>query len=477
MAKDGVRRRVHWYGVSEETVRWLALIVLIVVGLVALGGAYRQWDERNLRRRATETLERTRGLIEVVRDEGGAYDQEAAFREASGALTDARQAFSEGDYRTVLSRAEVSHGLLVTILDSIRNPGRGGDARFIYVEGEVELRRGETGSFRPARTRDVLYEGDYVRSSSRGSAEILFGREGTLFTVRPDTLLKVNRTRPAGGRPQSVGVQYGWVDLDTNKEESEVETASVQVTVAERTEASVALDRENQRGRFQVESGEARLAANDSGEVVELDGGQQVVHADDGFGQVGSLPPKPEIEGPPNDEGVNLDRRREVSLVWEPVASAAGGYALQVARSRLFTENVIEVDNRRGNSARLGIADEGAFYWRVAARDARGVRGPWSETRRFRVLSTGGIFWEDQEAPILEIEDLYVNGNILILKGRTEPGVRLDLDGQDIPVNADGSFSRSIAHPRVGRVTVVATAVDAAGNQTVEQREVLIEDI
>ena len=93
------------------------------------------------------------------------------------------------------------------------------------------------------------------------------------------------------------------------------------------------------------------------------------------------------------------------------------------------------------------------------------------------MLSSGGVYWEDKDAPILEIEDVYVNGNILILKGRTEPGVRLDVDGQNIPVNADGSFSRSVTHPRVGVVSVVATAVDAAGNQTVEQREVLIDDI
>ena len=114
--------------------------------------------------------------------------------------------------------------------------------------------------------------------------------------------------------------------------------------------------------------------------------------------------------------------------------------------------------------------------WRVASIDARGEHSSWSETRRFRVLSTGGIYWEDQKAPPLELEDIYVNGNIIIVTGRTEPGVKLHVAGQVIPVNADGSFSRPVSLSGVGLVGLVATAVDAAGNQTVEYREVLIDE-
>ena len=475
MAQKKTKKRIHWYGVDEKTVRWLALIVLAVVGLVALGGAYRQWELRTLERRAAETLERAGGMLEVVREEGGSDAQRSAFNEASQALAEARQAWSGGDFRTVLSKAEVSHGLLVTILDSIRNPGSGGEARFIYVEGVVDLRRGETGTFRLARPRDVLYEGDYVRSSSRGSAEILFGRDGTLFTVRPDTLLKINRTQRFGALPQSVGVRYGWVDLSTSTEESEIETQFVQMTVANGSEASVAQDRQSGEGRFTVDRGGALLATASSDEVVKLEDREQVSHSGESFGAHLRLPLPPEIQGPEDDFDINLDRRREVALTWSPVAAAGGGYALQVSRSRLFTDNLIDVDGRQSSSARLGISDEGAFYWRVASIDARGYKSTWSETRRFRVLSTGGIYWEDQEAPPLELEDIYVNGNIIIIKGRTEPGVNLYVAGQPIPVNADGSFSRPVSLSGVGLVGLVATAVDAAGNQTVEYREVLID--
>ena len=475
MAQSKTDKQIHWYGVDEQTVRWLALIVLAVVGLVAAGGAYRQWEVRTLERRTAETLERAGGMLSAVREEGGSGARRSAFNEASLALDDARLAWNGGDFRAALSEAEISLGLLVTILDSIRNPG-GGEARFIYVEGVVDLRRGETGTFRLARPRDVLYEGDYVRSSSRGSAEILFGRDGSLFTVRPDTLLKINRTQRRGALPQSVGVRYGWVDLSTSTEESEIETEFVQTTVANDSEASVALDRQSSEGRFTVGRGGARLATDLSDDVVQLADRQQITHSGESFGAQLQLPLPPEIQGPQDDFDVNLDRRREVALTWAPVAEATGGYSLQVSRSRLFADNLIEVDGRLSSSARLGISDEGAFYWRVASIDARGERSSWSETRRFRVLSTGGIYWEDQEAPALELEDIYVNGNIVIVTGRTEPGVNLHVAGQPVPVNAEGSFLRPVSVSGVGLAGLVATAVDAAGNQTVEYREVFIDE-
>ena len=87
----------------------------------------------------------------------------------------------------------------------------------------------------------------------------------------------------------------------------------------------------------------------------------------------------------------------------------------------------------------------------------------------------GNVYWEDTTAPLLEVTDIYVNGPILIITGKTEPGVQLEVDGNRIPVNADGSFSRSITHRRTGRVAVVVTAIDASGNTSFERREVLIE--
>ncbi len=144
---------------------------------------------------------------------------------------------------------------------------------------------------------------------------------------------------------------------------------------------------------------------------------------------------------------MNLDRSRELELSWDQVKEA-DGYQLQISRSRLFGEAV--VDRRRvKSSATLGVNDEGNFYWRVAAYGPDGVLGPWSSLRKFRALSLDGIGWKDTVAPQLQVAKMMVNGNIVIITGRTEPGVRVEIDGQRTPVEADGSFS-PVGHPRGG---------------------------
>lgn len=471
------KNRNLWYGIDEELVRWAAKAVLVVGLLVVASFGYLRWESYSLEREVAEVLERARGLTREVEEAGGRANHRSAIAEASAALSEAHEAWNEGHFREARSRGEVGRGLLLNILDSIRNPGRkGGDARFIYVEGVVELRRGETGAFHKARARDLLFEGDYVRSSSTGSAEILFGRDGALFTVRPDTLLKVNRTQESVGRPQSVGIQYGWVDLDTSGQAAQVETEWAQLTVQVQSGASVALDRSSGIGSFAIRRGSGALKSAESGEVMELGELEQVVQEAGTFKFRSALPPPPTIRAPADQFDVNLDRRKELELSWSR-SKRAVTYSLQVSRSRLFTDSIVDVNGREKNSARLGILGEGSFYWRVASSDSQGRKSPWSETKNFRVLSMGSVYWEDTSPPELVLSEVYVNGRILIVTGKTEPGVRLDIDGQEIAVEADGSFSRSITHSGLGLVPLVVTAMDAAGNRAVARREVLIESL
>lgn len=468
-------RRMDWYGVNEETLRWLVILVLAAVVVGSAGVWFSGWQDRSELRRAVEVLERARGLMDVVTTEGGRESHAKAYAEAVEALAGGRRAREAEDYRRALSNGEVSRGLLVSILDSIRNPGQSGDARFIYVEGVVELRRGETGAFRQARARDLMYEGDYVRSGN-GSAEILFGNDGALFTVRPDTLLKINRTHESVGEPQSVGIRYGWVDLATADSQGKVQTEFAELTVENQSDASVALVRGSDIGRFAVQRGTASVASAETGETVKLTELQQVVHEEGVFQAASRLPGPPRIVGPDDEFDINLDRETEINLAWEAALEAGGTYHLQVSGSRLFTENVIDVEGRSKNSARLRAVGEGNFYWRVAQVSSSGTRSPWSPVQRFRVASMGGVYWEDTVPPELTIKDVYVNGRILIVTGKTEPGALLEIDGRPFTVDADGSFSRSITHEgTVGLVSLTVTAIDDSGNRSVEERQVLIE--
>jgi hypothetical protein len=466
-------RGTAWYSVSEETLRVLiGLAILCVLGFIGYR-AYVEWDEYTLESRATETLTGARDLLDTLHSQDAAAGHREYLARATASLEEAQDAWNEGSYRNALYKAQISRGLLLDVLDSVQNPGRRGEARFIYVEGEVEYRRGETGRFRRASPRDVLYEGDYVRSTDQGSAEILFDGDGTLFTVRPGTMLKVQARMRLTGRGEPVRMEYGWVDLETSRRPSGVETEHAAIRLETESEATIIYEQTSAVGRFAVGKGTAEVAAAQGGEVRRLEQLQQVLQQAATLGKTTVMLDAPAMVAPPNGFDLNLDRSREVVLTWEPVRDA-DGYQLQISRSRLFGEAV--VDRRRvKNSATLGVNEEGNFYWRVAAYGPNGELGPWSSLRKFRALSLDGISWKDTVPPHLDVAQMSVNGNIVIIKGRTEPGVRVEIDGQRTPVDADGTFTLSMTPESEGLVEVRVSAVDASGNRTETSQTVFIE--
>ncbi|MDX1382140.1 MAG: hypothetical protein R3190_00785 [Thermoanaerobaculia bacterium] len=468
-------KKTGWYSVSEESLWKLGKVLAVAVLLFGAWQAYREWDEYTLERRAGRSLEDARQMLAGVQGDSTAAEYSGEISEATLNLEQAETAWEQGSYRTALVKARVSRGIVIDVFDSIQNPGRRGEARFIYVEGEVDYRRGETGQFRQARPRDVLYEGDYVRSSSRGSAEILFDSDGTLFTVRPGTMLKVQRDLSLRGRGEPVRMEYGWVDLETTGRTSGIETVYAALRVESESEASAAFESTTETGRFAVGRGGAEIAAAESGETRQIGALQQVVQRRDELGDATALVGQPEVVGPPNNFDLNLDRDQEVVLSWNPV-DGSRGYRLQVSRNRLFGEHVID-ERRSKTSATLGVNSEGNFFWRVAAYGEDGVLGPWSTLRKFRVMSLDGISWTDTVPPEIDVSRVNVNGNIVILSGKTEPGVKLEIEGQRTPVDADGTFTMSVTPRDEGEVTLLISAVDASGNRTEVRRQVYIEPL
>ncbi len=170
-----------------------------------------------------------------------------------------------------------------------------------------------------------------------------------------------------------------------------------------------------------------------------------------------------------------MDRTDELRLAWEPVAGAAG-YALQVSRSHLFVDNVIDVEDRSAPRATLGLRGEGTFLWRVAARSGGGELGPWSPSRKFRVTAfrraeAGG----DERPPELEVEQVRAYGSIFIVGGRTEPGSVVEVNGEPVQVAADGSFTKTIQVTQEGWSFIEVRARDAGGNETVVNPRVFVE--
>jgi hypothetical protein len=368
--------------------------------------------------------------------------------------------------------------LLLSISDALRSRGAAGEAQFVSAQGGVQFRRGEAADWEDARGRVVLRSGDYVKTTGNGSAEIMF-TDGTLYTVRPNTLFLVTASRSDGGGAsgdRSIRMEYGWVNLSTAQKSATVTTPGAQARVRESSEATVAYDQATASGRFAAVRGGLSVETG-SGARREVNELEQVVQTGNTLADTKTLPAMPQLSEPADNLEVNLDRVRELSFAWQPVRGAVR-YAFQVSRSRLFVENVIDSDNRTKPRATLGVRGEGNFLWRAAAYGKDGQQGPWSSPRRLRIASQrAGGGEADKTPPQIELEDARAYGSIVILTGRTEPGASVEVNGEDTLVNADGGFNKTVQLAAEGWSFIEIRARDAWGNETVRKQRVYVEGL
>ena len=464
--------RKDWYSISVDTLRgWAFLLLMLVVLGVGYGG-YRIWERRASERQAQQVIAKAEVVLEKIQGEPG-IAAKSDFSAARQSLEEARADFTRGAFRDSLQNALRSWNLLLAINDSLR-PGASGEAHFVSMQGEVEYRRGNGEEWEEARSHGPLRAGDYVRTGSGGSAEIMFG-DGTLFTVRPNTQFIVASPRPAegGGTEQSIQMDYGWVDLNTSSRASKVKTPGAEARVKQDSEAFVTFDRNSKKGRYGALHGGLEIESKGGlkREVKEL---QQVTQTGDLLSEPQSLPAQPEPVEPADNREVDPGKEQRMVLAWQPV-SGASRYALQVSRNHLFVDNVIDVENRVKTRATLGIRGEGTFQWRVAAYGKDGSQGPWSPPRRFRVASfRSGAGEGDKTPPPLDLEDVKSYGSIFIVGGKTEPGAVVEVNGEQVKVGPDGTFTKTVQLTREGLSFIEIRARDGWGNATVRRLRVFV---
>jgi FecR-like protein len=470
-------KKKDWYSISVDTLRGWGLLLLILAALGVGYFGYRVWERQALEREALRTIDQAQSLLQQLQNEGRASSYQNDYATAGQSFQQAQNHLAQKSYRAAIRSAKLSYGVLMSILDAIAVPGSAaGQAQFVSIQGEVEYRRGDGGEWEEARNRVPLHPGDYVRTSDGGSAEIMF-LDGTLYTVRPNTQFIVSPGKAEGGQPaeQSIQMEYGWVNLNTSQHGSQVKTPVAVAEVKQDSEAFVSFDKGANRGRFGAFRGGMELSSKGGlkREVKEL---QQVLQTGDLLSEPQPLPGQPEAVDPADNVELDLERAKTVVLAWNAVPGAAR-YALQVSRNHLFVDNLIDVENRVKTHATLGLRGEGTFQWRVAAYSKEGSLGPWSEPRKLRVASfRGGGGERDTTPPALDLDDVKPYGSIFIVGGRSEPGARVEINGELVKVNGDGSFTKAVQLTKEGWSFIEIKARDGWGNETVRRHRVFVEN-
>lgn len=476
-AQPKAARPGQWYSVSVETLKgWgLLLLTLAVLGLGFL--FWRKYDQQSVERQAAAVIEEAGGLLQRLSGEKRMASFTSELAAARQSLEEAQSRFSAKDFRKALDSGQRSLSVLLSVQDSLSARGSTGQAHFISIQGEVEYRRGDGSDWQEARNRGDLRPGDTVRTSGGGSAEIMFA-DGTLYTVRPNTQFIVSSGTPGSSQTeQSIEMEYGWVNLSTSpKSSSNVKTPGAVARVKQDSEAFVTVDKGTNQGRFGAYKGGMELSSK-GGLTREVKALQQVVQTGDLLSEPKALPGQPQLVEPADNRALDMDQTRRLVLAWDPVPGASR-YALQVSRNRLFVDNVIDAGNRTKTRATLGLRGEGAFQWRVAAYGADGFQGPWSEPRKFRVASSRTPSGEKKDTipPELDLDDVKTYGSIFIVAGRTEPGARVQINGEQVKTGVDGSFNKPVQLTKEGWNIIEISARDAWGNETVRRHRVFVEN-
>jgi hypothetical protein len=354
-------------------------------------------------------------------------------------------------------------------------------AHFTSIEGNVKVKPVGTFEWVSADSSTLLKKSDLVRTTAGASAEITFF-DGTTVHVRPDSLITIEETsedpstkrRKVAWHISSGEVNFQTVRKNVEGSSTEVSTPTVKAQAGEMAAGGIKV----------AEAGDTDVKLYRGTAVAETRAGQRVdIAANEGVkvdaaGKAGpkvALPIVPTLLAPPHQAEISYPdlARATTLLAWKPVAGA-GAYHVMVDYSPYFNRPLVDRTGWRETSMELRGLDVGKYYWRVAALDKESVEGNFSDFARFTVGRPSGAGKGEGPPPLLIVEPLDPRANIVQVKGRTEPGATVTVNGQRVDVASDGVFNEFISLDKVGRQTVVIRATGINGGVREERRPVVV---
>ncbi|MGE4020367.1 MAG: FecR domain-containing protein [Pyrinomonadaceae bacterium] len=323
-------------------------------------------------------------------------------------------------------------------------------ARILSFEGDVRITRAATRETVVVTKETFIAAGDTIQTQADGKA-IVQMVDGSVLTVRPNsTLIIKDNSSIFGGANVRVSLDDGQLNVRTDQQpadaENVVEMLDSQTEVKPQTDASFNAD-------AQTKGGEIRITR---GSVDTTVGGTKTTLNENEFASVNNgritskekllLAPRPVQPGDGAQLVDNTGSGVSVSFSWQddstlPVAS----YYIQVSRSPIFAADAILVD--RGSLTtrefRLAGLGPGTYYWRVKSTSRSGQTSDWNPHFKFSVVRRGS-------SPAIAVDAWgveRVGGNVYLISGRTQPGLLVRSQVNQIFAGPDGAFRLQISTP------------------------------
>ncbi len=340
--------------------------------------------------------------------------------------------------------------------DSENATGSQTQAKFVNLDGRVQVKKVNSVQWVDADYRTALDKGDLVQTGADGYARVTFA-DGTFYTVKPGTLITVEENSMASNRPTSVAVRIntGEVDLSTPTWASPGSKAAVSVEDAKaelrpNSRAAVKSDKDTKESEIVVSNGSAQVQRGQ--DQIEVTQYQKVNIPPGGPISKSDVLAPPELLEPINLTPIIVENPRTaaVHFEWKPVPDASS-YSLRISTTTMFTKIVKEAPKVTATSVDISGLDAGDYFWNVTATSAKKSSSDVSETNKFTLVAQG----KSQDMR-LEIQSTQLVGHAVEITGRTEPGAALIINGQPVPnIAKDGTF-RHFTEPLLpGEHTIV----------------------
>ncbi len=464
---------LDWFTIKYRTLVTVAFAFLLVAGVGSYYGYVKLFYEGSPKADAREAInqaEETLGRADPVMEQESANELK---RTAQRLLAEARRQYDAANYHDA-RKAAVESKLNSEKAISMSRGESAREVQFYKVEGDVKVKRARELIWMQAEEGLTLSVGDQVKTSSRSSAQIIYFN-GTITTIRPGSLLEIKALYddPAT-RIQQVRERLREGRIAASTQEGvegsyhEVSTQNSVATSSNRSEFEVAFDKEGSTTRVEVHSGQATLSAGTDARKVKIGAAETAtVDAAATVTEVTRLVASPLPSMPP-DQKIFLSKGGQtpsVELVWNEVTGAAR-YRLQISSQPLFASPEVDLHAVETTTATVPNVQEGGYFWRVAAVMGDGRVSPFSAPRRFKVMSAQVAQHGDESPPALLVEDFLVFASQVIIRGRTEPGALLTVEGNKVDVYDDGSFTTVVPLKHQGVNHVIFVAQDMAGNES-----------
>jgi hypothetical protein len=350
-------------------------------------------------------------------------------------------------------------------------------ARFASLEGSVQVKRAGTLEWIQATRAIVLQQNDLVRTSSGSTAEIHLA-DGSVFSVRPDSLMTiVESTQNPVSRQQRVAlsIQSGEANFQTAARQvpgsTTISTPTVRTTVDRDTAGNIQVAESGATGlRIFRGQGEAQTR---TGQRIALASNEGVrVDAAGAAGPKVTLPTVPQLTAPSNGTDIAYPDLAQATtlLLWNAVPQATA-YRVMVDFSPSFARPLYDRRAERLTQMELRALEAGVYYWKVAAVLPDGAEGSFSDLWRFTLAKAAPAA---AAPPPLVFEAAELRGNVLHVRGRTEPGANLSLEGARLEVQADGSFNEFLTFDGGAGATVLLKATGVRGGTAEQRRRVTV---